>query len=196
MMMEGKVLTTYGIAKYCHVTPRTANQWINEGKLKAYRTPGKHSRVQVEDFLEFLKKYGIPVPKEFLPLQHDGKKRILIVDDDKGVVDSIQRFLIREKVYQLEMAFDGFEAGQKFADFKPDLVILDIRMPGLDGYQLCSRIRANKDNNNVRILIISGTIDDKEVKRIIDAGGDDYLSKPFSTRLLKEKIEVLLNKDG
>ena len=120
-------------------------------------------------------------------------KKVLIVDDDKGIVDSIQRSLKREKIYDLEVAFDGFEAGHKFADFKPDLIILDIKMPGLDGYQLCSRIRSDKKNKNVKILLISGLVETKEASCIKESGADGYLSKPFSNEELKKKIMNLLD---
>ena len=108
--MNKKALTTYAIADHCQVTPRTVIQWINEGKLKAYRTPGNHSRVQMEDFLNFLKKYNMPLPVEVIPKTN--KKRVLIVDDDKSMVDVIHRILKREKIYDLEVAYDGFEAGE------------------------------------------------------------------------------------
>ena len=188
--MNKKALTTYDIADHCQVTPRTVIQWINEGKLKAYRTPGNHSRVQIEDFWDFLKKYNMPFPEDvmFKPK----KKRVLIVDDDKSMVDAIHRVLKKEKIYDLEVAYDGFEAGEKFFVFKPDMVILDIKMPGLDGYQLCSRIRGNQKNKNVRILLISGIIDKKETIRVKESGADDYLAKPFSNKNLKVKIEELL----
>ena len=193
-MIKKKALTTYEIAEHCQVTPRTVIQWINEGKLKAYRTPGNHSRVQIEEFLDFLKHYNMPVPAELISQEHDNKKRILIVDDDKGMVDAIYRVLKREKIYDLEIAYDGFEAGQKFSDFKPSLIILDIKMPGLDGYQLCSRIRSNLKNKDVRILLISGDIGPKEIRQINQSGADDYLEKPFKNHTLKEKIEDLLVK--
>src|SRR3989338_7055679 len=173
-----KYLTTKNIAEHCQVTQRTVAQWINEEKLKAYRTPGNHSRIQTEDFLSFLKKYHMPFPAELTPQVN--KKRVLIVDDDQSMVDAIYRILKKEKIYDLEIAYDGFEAGRKFFGFKPDLIILDIRMPGLDGLQLCSRIRANQENKNVRILFISGVIDQKAMGRIKKSGIDDYLEKPFS----------------
>ena len=191
--MEGKSLTTKNIAEYCQVTQRTAVQWINDGKLKFFRTPGKHIRVNRADFIEFLKKYQMPIPEELVSsLNTNSKKNVLIVDDDKGMVDSIQRFLKREKVYDLEIAYDGFEAGQKFTTFKPDLIILDIKMPGLDGYELCSHIRKKPENKNTKILLISGEVNQNGLQQIKKSGADDYLAKPFDNKTLKIKIEELL----
>jgi len=187
--MNKTALTTYEIADHCQVTPRTVIQWINDGKLKAYRTPGNHSRVQKEDFLGFLKKYHMPLPVEVV--SNTNEKRVLIVDDDKSMVDAIHRILKREKIYDLEIAYDGFEAGEKFTAFKPDLIILDIRMPGLDGYQLCSRIRGNQKNKDVKILLISGAVDQKDNGRILESGANDYLAKPFEMKELKDKLQKL-----
>ena len=192
-MADKNVFTTYEIAEHCHVTPRTVVQWINEGKLKAYRTPGNHSRIEAEEFLGFLRRYNMPIPPDLMNEKGNGKKRILIVDDDIGTADAIQRLFKREKIYDLEVALDGFEAGHKFADFKPDLIILDIRMPWLDGYQLCSSIRSNQKNKDVRILFISGLIEPKEISRIKESGADEYLSKPFSNEELKKKVMSLLD---
>ena len=191
--MFKKAITTYEAAEYCQVTPRTVIQWINEGKLKAYRTPGNHSRIQIDEFLNFLKQYNMPVPPEFTSEKRD-RKRILIVDDDQSMVDAIHRALKREKIYDLEIAYDGFEAGQKFTDFKPDLVILDIRMPGVDGYKLCVHIRNNPENKNVKVLLISGNIGSSEIQQIKKSGADNYLEKPFKIHALKEKIGELLAK--
>lgn len=130
-------LTTGEIARYCHVTHRGVLKWVASGKLKAYRTPGNHSRVQLEDFIEFLKKYSMPIPLEVAD-KLKSIKRVLIVDDDRGIVHAISRTLKVSNNYEVDVAYDGFEAGQKFSDFKPDLVILDIRMPNLDGYHVCS----------------------------------------------------------
>jgi len=181
-------LTTYDIAEHCQVTPRTVIQWINEGKLKAYRTPGNHSRVGIGEFMEFLKRYGMPVPPELAPENPARRKRILIVDDEPAMVHSIRRFLEKEKAYELEEATDGFEAGHKLSSFKPDVIVCDIRMPGLDGYKLCSHIR-NYHDPHVKVILMSGYIDREELKRIKECGADDYLAKPFSNRVLKEKIE-------
>ena len=191
--MIKKAINTYEAAEYCQVTPRTMIQWINEGKLKAYRTPGNHNRIQIEDFIDFLKRYNMPIPSEFTSEKGD-RKRVLIVDDDKRMIDAIQRVLKREKMYDLEIAYDGFEAGEKFSDFKPDLIVLDIRIPGLDGYKLCSHIRSDFKNEKIKILLISGNIGPNEIQQIKKSGADDYLEKPFKNHTLKEKIEELLVK--
>jgi len=185
--MTKKALTTYEIAAHCQVVPRTVIQWINEGKLKAYRTPGNHSRVEIEDFLDFLKKYNMPLYSES-SVNESNKKRVLIADDEKDTVDSIYRNLMKENIYNLEVAYDGFEAGEKFSIFKPNLIILDIKMPGLDGYEVCSRIRSHQENKRVKILLISGSIDPNRAKEV---GADDYLQKPFSIKDLKVKIAEL-----
>ncbi len=184
------LLTTGKVAEYCHVTHRAVLKWVESGKLKAYRTPGKHSRVSVEDFIRFLQEYKMPIPEELQPAVT--QKKILIVDDDRGVVHSLQRVLVLENKYIIETAFDGFQAGRKFASFKPDFIILDIHMPGLDGYQLCAYIRSEPSNNYIKILVISAMNDPKGIQKIKDLGADDYLEKPFNNQVLQEKIKHML----
>ena len=185
-------LTTGQVAKYCHVTHRAVLKWVESRKLKAYRTPGKHSRVSVEDFVRFLHQYNMPVPADLQAAVGTARKKILIVDDDRGIVHSLQRTLLLENKYTVETAFDGFEAGSKFAAFKPDFVILDIRMPGLDGYQVCASIRGDPNNKNVKILAISGMSEPKEIQKIMDLGANDYLEKPFSNEVLQERVKRIL----
>jgi len=183
-------LTTGQIAQYCHITHRGVLKWVESGKLRAYRTPGKHSRVSVEDFICFLKQYNMPIPEE-LQLSST-KKRILIVDDDQGIVSSLHRVLMMDDKYIIEAAYDGFQAGRKFFEFKPDFIILDICMPGLDGYQVCSNIRKDPNNKHVKILVISGLSDPQEIKKVMDLGANDYLQKPFSNEILQKKINNIL----
>jgi len=191
---NNRPLTTGEIAKYCHVTHRGVLKWVASGKLKSYRTPGKHSRVSVEDFLNFLKEYNMPIPQGLEPVVT--KRKILIVDDDRGIVNSLRRVMMLENKYMIEIAYDGFEAGRKFSEFKPDFVILDICMPGLDGYQVCANIRQDIQNKHVKILAISGLNAPEEIKKIMDLGANDYLQKPFSNESLQEKVKSILGGDS
>ncbi len=190
---ENQPLTTGQIAQYCHVTHRAVLKWVSSGKLKAYRTPGNHSRVSVEDFLLFLQQYQMPIPLELKPASQ--LKKILIVDDDRGIVHSLQRVLMLENKYTIETAYDGFEAGKKFAAFKPDFMMLDICMPGVNGYQLCFDIRKDPANSHIKIIVVSGISEPKEIQKIMDLGADDYLQKPFSNEELQEKVRKLFRSE-
>ncbi|MDE2027167.1 MAG: response regulator, partial [Candidatus Omnitrophica bacterium] len=137
----------------------------------------------------FLKTYGMPVPEEF---QASTKKRILIVDDDRGMVHSLRRALMMDNKYLIEVAYDGFQAGRRFSDFKPDFIILDICMPGLDGYQVCEYIRHSDGGAKVKILVITAMGEGQEIKKIMDLGADDFLRKPFNNEVLRQKIKDML----
>jgi len=189
MSLKDKPLTAGKIANYCSVSHQAVLRWVRSNKLKTYRTPGKHIRIEVKDFLDFLKKYGMPVPIELSGKKQ--KKRILIVDGDR-TVQSLQQLLVKDEMYDVAVAQDGFIAGQKFCEFKPDLVILDIRISGLDGYELCSRIRNNLNDKDVKIIAISGEVGQEGFDRILKLGADDFLSKPFDNETLELKIKKLL----
>lgn len=191
--MKKRTLTTYDIARYCDVSPRTAIQWITEKKMESYRTPGNHCRVKVEDFIEFLKNYKLPIPNELTDeLQIKAQKRILIVDDDQDMARSIERSLQRKRIYSLELAFDGFEAGIKLASFKPDLVILDIRMPGMDGYAVTEKIKAFPELKKTKILAISAFFEEEGRKKILELGAQKCMDKPFNRENMLLTVEELL----
>lgn len=190
--MQKEPLTTGQVAEYCHVTYRAVLKWIAEGKLKAYRTPGMHSRVSINDFLDFLEKYHMPVPPGLQ--RTTDKYKVLIADDDRKIVQLIRKVLESETDYAVASAYDGFSAGQKFCGLHPDLVILDIKMPGLDGYEVCANIRRDPANKDVKILAVSGSFAEEGKEKILQTGADDCLAKPFEIEELKRKIKTLREK--
>ncbi len=185
--MREKPLTTGNIAEFCHVTYRCVLVWIEEGRLKSYKTPGGHNRVHIEDFRSFLKKHNMPVPEDLNGIVR--KKKILIVDDDKNVVRAIQRVLRMEKTYEVEAAFDGFDAGRKIIEFRPDMVLLDIRMPGMDGYEVARRIKEMPEGDNIRIIAISAYFKEDGKQTILSIGADACMDKPFKNSDLVNKIK-------
>ena len=94
--------------------------------------------------------------------------------------------------YELEAAYDGFEAGRKLALFNPDLVILDIRLPGMDGFKVCSSIRASYDKDRVKILAVTAYDTPITKDRILACGANEYLIKPFPGEIFREKVKELL----
>ncbi len=119
-------------------------------------------------------------------------KKILIVDDEKEMVNTTRRALASVKDLQIDAAHDGPAAIAKFSDFKPDLILLDMRMPGLDGYEVCSRIRKDPAGQDVKIIMISGVMDMDAVEKVAAAGANDFLAKPFRNEFLVLKVERIL----
>jgi DNA-binding response OmpR family regulator len=95
--------------------------------------------------------------------------------------------------YRRETASDGFEAGTKIMQFKPDLIILDLFMPGMDGFEVCKQIKENSNTSQIKILAFTG-FDSKENKeRIMRAGADDYLVKPVEKSVLLKNVKDLIS---
>ncbi len=187
-----KAFGTYDIARICLVTPATVGRWIEEGKMPFFTTGGGHRRVWAEDLAAFLKSHNFPVPDA---LVDRGALRILVVDDEADV----RRMLVRtlRRLYpeaEVEDAADGFEAGHKITSTPPDLVILDLQMPGMDGYKVCRLIRADAALKQTKILIISGQEMEEPRAKSLGAGADDFLAKPFDTSALSLKLKALLEK--
>jgi len=118
-------------------------------------------------------------------------KEILIVDDEPGIVVPIQ-FLMEQQGYHVMIAQRGDEALDLIYKYKPDLVLLDIMLPGIDGFKVCEIIRLNPNYRDMKIIFL--TIKDREVDiaKGLALGADAYITKPFSNDELVEKIKVLL----
>ncbi|MBK8232762.1 MAG: response regulator [Candidatus Eisenbacteria bacterium] len=121
------------------------------------------------------------------------RKRILVVDDEIYIVHILE-FSLTMEGYEVVTAADGEEALKKIEEDRPDLVVLDIMMPKLDGYEVCRRIRRDEDHAQLPVILLSakGRPVDREVG--LEVGADDYIVKPFSPRRLLEKIRELLNR--
>ena len=186
------LLTTGDIANYCHTGMTQVNRWIKQGKLEAFRNPGGHYRVTREKFREFLERNGMPIIEEFFRIAK--KKKILIADDDIDLANGIGD-IIKNKYtnYQVDVAFDGYEALISLGNVNPDLLILDIRMPKIDGIEVCRRIRENKaTSSHIKILAITGNADAYDRNTVLAAGANEYLLKPIDKEILLKYIEKLL----
>ena len=192
-----KLIKTQEVAKICRVAQGTVIRWIKEGRLPASTTAGGHNRVRLNDLVVFLRNLNLPVPAE---LSAEDKKRILIVDDEKEVRNMIRWMLEQDfKDTLIEEAEEGFVAGWKTHSFRPDLVVLDLMLPGLDGYHVCEFIRQFPELKQTKIIAISALNDPEVAKKFLALGANEFMVKPFDLDVLKKKIRVLLNvheKDG
>jgi excisionase family DNA binding protein len=185
--MAEKNYTTIQIAKLLSVTSMTVARWIDAGKLEAFVTPGGHRRVYAGELAKFLIKHKMHLPPE---LESIGKTKVLVVDDDELIVKNISRYFGKAgDNYEVFTATNGFEAGEAISDQNPDLVILDIMLPGIDGFKVCELIR--KRNKDTKIIAITGYDSDENKKKIIASGANSYLAKPFEIADLEKEISKL-----
>ncbi len=189
-MSNEKPLTTGEIAELCHVHLRTVLQWIHDGKLKAYRTPGNHSRVQTVDFVEFLKHYNMPIPDSLST--RGNTRKILIVDDDANMVSSLKRLFKKDLSFEVDVAYDGFEAGIKLLLFKPDVIILDMKMPGMNGYEVAQKVKRSPNCVHTSIIGVSAYFEEADKKRLLDIGVDACIDKPFNSDALLDQVHALM----
>lgn len=177
--------STSEVARYCHVTPDTIRKWAEAGRIRVFKTPGGHRRIRREDLLRFLRENSIPVHED---LDNSGIK-ILIVDDEKAVISVIRRFLERSQApFEIEVASDGYDAGHQVATFRPDVVFLDLKLPGVDGFEVCRRIKADPQHAGTRIIAMTGYYDGDVAQRVVELGALLCLEKPFSPDDLRRAL--------
>lgn len=180
------ILTVFQASKHCNVSPKTIINWIEAGHINAYKTVGGHRRIKKSDLEDFMRKQGIPVPEEEIVSE---RKRILIVDDDPIIVETIVQALEEEEYnYEIVSASDGFEAGLQVNHFKPHLLILDIMMPDIKGYEVCRRIKTNEETKDTKIIVLSAYLDDEKFKKMKEYGADLCFSKPLPLPQLREEV--------
>lgn len=186
--MKEKTFSTIDVAKLLDVYSSTIARWVDEGKIKAYVTPGGHRKIRREDLIEFLEKYNMPIPKE---IELSEKYKILVVEDEVEIQKMIIRILKpKSDKYEIITANDGFQAGHALTTYNPDLVILDLMLPGINGFEICRLIK--KVRPETKILAISGYSTEENKKKILDAGANEFMSKPFEIDELLSKVTDIL----
>jgi len=184
MLKKDKKIRIYSaleVANICGVVNQTAINWIKNSHLKAFTTPGGQYRVYSEDLYHFLKERGMRIP-DGLAIHEDKKqgKTLLIIDDDTDLNNLIRDYILRKaEELTIFQAFDGFEAGKMIAEHKPSLVILDIGLPGVDGFKLCRTLKSDPDLKATRIISISGFNNPQDEKKILAEGADLFIAKPL-----------------
>jgi DNA-binding response OmpR family regulator len=118
-------------------------------------------------------------------------KDILIVDDEPGVVVALQ-FLMEKEGYTVMVAKNGEDALELIYKYKHDLVLLDIMLPGIDGYEVCEIIRLNPAYRKVKVLFLTAKGREVEIAKGMALGADDYITKPFSNKELIAKVKAIL----
>lgn len=183
------VFTTGEAAKICKVSQQTIIRCFDNGSLKGFRVPGsRFRRIPREHLFSFMKDNGIPTDA-----LESGKRRVLIVDDDQGLVDLLVDVFDKDGRFEIRSANNGFDAGMLVKEFRPDLVVLDVMLPDINGKEVCQRVRSDPTLESVKIICISGMVERNKVQELRDAGADDFLQKPFTVDQVLDRAFSLLS---
>ena len=180
-----KSFTTFEVAEICDVTPVTIQNWSDKEWLRAYRTPGGHRRILREDLMAFLESKNIP----HIFNERTGPPKVLVVDDDKNFTELIRDILLLDNSeYEIEIAHNWFRAGLLYANNKPDVVLLDLMLPGVDGFEVCRQIKQGGGGANTAIIAITGLDDPSHKERIMSLGASCFLQKTADTAQIRDLV--------
>ena len=191
-MSTKTVFTTGEAAKICKVSQQTIIRCFDNGSLKGFRVPGsRFRRIPRDQLYSFMKENGLPT--EAL---ESGKRKLLIVDDDVELVELMVDVFARDGRFEIKSANNGFGAGMLVKEFRPDLVILDVMLPDINGKEVCQRVRNDPSMKAVKIICISGMVEQDKIADLRAAGADDFMNKPFSVDVLLERGCQMLDMDS
>jgi excisionase family DNA binding protein len=183
-----KFYTTKQIAELCGVHITTAIRWIDGGEIKAYRTPGGRRRVEADELQSFIQRLKIPVELHTV----SGKQTVLVVDDDELVLRSMARQLHHAKRYEVVTASSGYDALVLVGQRPPDLVVLDLLMPRVDGFEVCRSIKKSAAGSRIKVICITGRFSSEVEKRVKDLGAIGCYAKSDAAQRLLELVEAAL----
>lgn len=182
------VFTTGEAAKICKVSQQTIIRCFDSGGLKGFRVPGsRFRRIPREHLYAFMKENNIPTDA-----LESGKRKVLVVDDDRDLVELLVDVLERDGRFETRAVNNGFEAGMMVKEYRPDLIILDVMLPDINGKDVCVRVRNDKSLEAVKIICVSGMVEEDKIEELHRAGANEFLAKPFETERLIERICGLL----
>jgi excisionase family DNA binding protein len=182
------VFTTGEAAKICKVSQQTIIRCFDNGQLKGFRVPGsRFRRIPREALYKFMKDNGIPTDA-----LESGKRKVLLVDDDADLLKLMTDVLEEDGRFEVRVASNGFDAGMMVKEYRPDIIVLDVMLPDINGREVCHRVRADNTLEDVRILCISGMIEEDKIQELRLSGADDFLHKPFEIDQLIDRMCALL----
>jgi excisionase family DNA binding protein len=181
--------TTSEVARMLGVVVQSVSNWIDAGQLRAGRTPGGHRRIEPADLLGFLRQQGLAIPAEL----RQAPPKVLVVDDEEAVAIWVADEIRAQRPdIEVLVAHDGFAAGEIVGAQKPDVVVLDLRMPGMDGFEVCRRIKSREDTRQTTVIAMTAHPSPKAQQRILECGAEVCLAKPLVAEVLLKHIATAL----
>lgn len=188
---EKRIFTTGEAAEICKVSQQTIIRCFDSGRLGGFRVPGsKFRRIPRADLIRFMRENDIPT--DALEARAGAAaKRVLVVDDDPAILEVFTDLLGKDPRFDLRTCSTGYDAGMLTESFRPHVIVLDYMLPDINGNVVCARIRARDELASTRIVFVSGVVAQEEINRLLSAGADEFVRKPFDVKHLLGKIEQL-----
>ncbi|MDR3393448.1 MAG: response regulator [Parasulfuritortus sp.] len=179
-MSTKNYLTPNEAAELLMVAPATLRVWSDKGLIKARTTAGGHRRFMRDELERFQREQGMTTRSQ----------RILIVDDEPALTRYLSALLSDFEGIATATAWDGFSAGQLVQSFRPHVILLDLMMTGMDGFQSCQQIKAEPSTRAIRVIAMTGYPSPENVERILAAGAEACLSKPVNEDQLLAMLKI------
>ncbi|TVQ90966.1 MAG: response regulator [Deltaproteobacteria bacterium] len=182
-----KFYTTHQVSKLLGVSIPTVCNWTDSGELKAHRTPGGHRRIGHESLVHFVEQRGLDISLG----PEDARARILIVDDERDFSEMLRDYL-QIKGYDVEIAESGFQAGMTVARFRPDLILMDIMMPEMNGFEVHRVLRSEPQTRDIPVIACTAYRDADVDARVVKERFEGFIEKPIKMSQLLLLIQRTL----
>jgi excisionase family DNA binding protein len=191
--MYKKPLSVGQVAEICRVSKKTVLNWIYDGALKAFTTYGGHYRIWPANVKKFLDSSGMDIPFDFID---DRTTHILIIDDDDAYSQMLRDAIVADlPSVEVVTTDDGYEGLMLIGEIKPQLVILDIKMPKLDGFQVLELLKSRKTEHDMKVLIVSGYLDKATKEQLSKSIADGALDKLTDVTVLMKTVTAMLRSE-
>lgn len=181
------------VASICRVSKKTVLNWIYEGALKAFTTYGGHYRIWPINLKKFLDSAGMDIPFEYVD---ETSTHVLIIDDEKPYAQMLKSVISAELPnVEITTTDDGLEGLLLIGEIKPRLVILDVKIPKIDGFQVLELLKSRKTEHDMKILVVSGFLNPETKEQLAKTSADAVLDKLSDISLLVKTVTLLIRSE-
>jgi len=176
------------LAKYCQVSRNTIHNWIRDDKLKAFKLPGGHYRVEKKELINFLEHYKMPLPDDLM--KEEPKLKVLIVSESNEAFEVLSKTVKNiSNDIQIDLASGSIEACIKVGTLQPDVAIIDFNLSGMNGVDVGKEIKKNPDITNTKIIIVA---EGETVETVKASNLDCTIAKSLEAKAIEKEIKKLM----